>query len=140
MDGATGATPDLPTLATPAYLAEEIKEIFSQVVGELPPGLAKAPDTRLIIQLAEALYIQMESWKKIVSEGLLTEDRAHGGEWRRHPAVLNWRQAADTARQCMNLLGMSPASRARIQIADGLQQDSFEEFLNRRHADMPSQA
>ena len=89
------------------------------------------------MQLVQAIHIQSECWQKIMADGVLTEDKAHGGELRRHPAVVVWRQATDMARQCMNLLGMSPAARARIQEPAGGEHNPFEEFLRKRRQPGP---
>ena len=129
---ATTTKADASILVAPDYLDAALIPIFEAVASEVPVGLARSPDVRLIVQLVQAIHIQSECWQKIMSDGVLTVDNTHGGELRRHPAVVVWRQATDMARQCMNLLGMSPAARARIQEPGGAEGDPFEEFLRRR--------
>jgi P27 family predicted phage terminase small subunit len=126
------ATATQPDLVAPDYLDAALIPIFDAVASEVPAGLARAPDVRLIVQLCQAIHVQGECWQKIMEDGVLTVDSTHGGELRRHPAVMVWRQATDMARQCMNLLGMSPAARARIQEPGVGDHDPFEEFLRRR--------
>ena len=106
--------------------------VWARVVDALPVGVVGASDVELLRQLCEALYVQAQCWRSIVESGVLTEDKAHGGDVRRNPAVMTWRQAADTARQCMALMGMSPVARQRMQ-DDGPQVDEFDQFLTRRH-------
>ena len=137
LSGKKELTPAIATaiqvnLVPPDYLDAALIPIFEAVAAEVPAGLARAPDVRLIVQLVQAIHVQSECWTKIMADGVLTVDSTHGGELRRHPAVMVWRQATDMARQCMNLLGMSPAARARIQEPGGADHDPFEEFLRRR--------
>ena len=124
-------------LEMPGDLDRRLWEIWARVVGALPPGVVDASDVELLRQMCEALYVQAECWRAITEHGVLTEDRAHGGDVRRNPAVMTWRQAADTARQCMALLGMSPVARQRMQ-GDGPQVDEFDQFLMRRHGETAS--
>lgn len=126
---ATGGAP----LVRPDELDGELEPYWDQVCRLLPAGIAAAGDTMLVVQLCEALYVQRQAWIQIVSDGIETEDKAHGGDKRRSPAVITWRQAADAARQCMNMLGMSPVSRSRLEAAAQPQDDPFTAYLRRRH-------
>ena len=56
--------------------------------------------------------------KRILTGGIEVADSAHGDEPRRNPAIITWRQAADMCTSLMNLLGMSPVSRSRLQSGD----------------------
>lgn len=122
-------------LAMPNDLAIELQPYWERVTAQLPAGIATDADEGLIIQLCEALYMRAEAWKEIIADGITTVDAAHGGELRRHPSVITWRQAADMARQCMSLLGMSPVSRARIQADSDTSSNDFLQYLQRRHGD-----
>ncbi len=119
----------------PIDLAEELQPYWERVMAQLPAGIATGADEGLIVQLCEVLYLKAEAWKQIKADGINTVDAAHGGELRRHPAVITWRQAADMALQCMGLLGMSPVSRARIQADSDTSSTDFLQYLQRRHGD-----
>jgi P27 family predicted phage terminase small subunit len=129
------ANQDGQTLVMPADLAPELQAYWGRVVAQLPDGVATAADAQLIVQLCQALYVQGKAWGEILSDGITTLDAAHGGEMRRHPSVITWRQAADMARQCMSLLGLSPVSRARIQADSSAGSVEFIKYLQRRHGD-----
>jgi P27 family predicted phage terminase small subunit len=119
----------------PEDLADELRPYWLRVVAQLPAGIATAADEGLIVQLCEALYIQAQAWQEIKQDGITTEDAAHGNEARRNPAVITWRQAADMARQCMSLLGLSPVSRARMQADSDTSSTEFIRYLQQRHGE-----
>lgn len=122
-------------LAMPESLDIELQPYWLRVVAQLPAGVATISDQLLIVQLCEALYIQAQAWQEIKAGKISTEDAAHGGELRRNPAIITWRQASDMARQCMSLLGMSPVSRARIQADSDAGSGEFLKYLQRRHGE-----
>ena len=129
---ATGTNKGAP-LVRPDGLGEELEPYWAQVCRLLPDGVAAAGDAMLVMQLCEALYVQRQAWQQITRDGIETEDRAHGGDKRRNPAIITWRQAADAARQCMSMLGLSPVSRSRLVAAAQPVDDPFTAFLRRRH-------
>jgi P27 family predicted phage terminase small subunit len=106
---------------------------WTAILEQLPVGVATAHDTQIVMQLCQALHLQATAWRQIIDDGIETVDAAHGGDKRRNPAIITWRQAADMALQCMNLLGLSPVSRARIKAADAERADPFLEYLRQRH-------
>lgn len=75
-----------------------------------------------------------KAYRQILDGGIETVDATHGGEKRRNPAIITWRQASDMVTTLMNMLGMSPVSRARIQGRDSENADPFMDFLRRRNA------
>lgn len=117
----------------PKWLATELHEYWRVVVTMLPTGTAMRYDERLIGQLCEALFVQDAAWSAIATNGIEETDTAHNNEKRRNPAIITWRQAADMARQCMSLLGMSPVSRARIQADSDPGANEFMRYLQRRN-------
>lgn len=127
------ATGDGEPLAVPAWLDATLHDYWL-MVAELTVHETDDPDALLMAQLCEHLYVKDRAWRMIVDAGITELDTAHNNETRRHPAVMIWRQAADGARQCMSLLGMSPVSRARLKAdsADGAQSE-FMAFLQQRH-------
>jgi P27 family predicted phage terminase small subunit len=142
LSGPSKITPAIATanqvdLVPPDYLDASLIPIFKAIASEVPAGLARPSDVRLIVQLCQAMHMQDETWAKLMEDGLLTVDKTHGGEQRKHPAFAMWRQATDMARQCMNLLGMSPAARARIQEPGISDHDPFEGYLRRRRQPGP---
>jgi phage terminase small subunit len=87
--------------------------------------------------LCQALHVRDRAYEQVLSGGIEVADAAHGGEPRRNPAIITWRQAADMATGLMNLLGLSPVSRARIQSADGEKTDPLTDFIRRRYTPDP---
>lgn len=132
-DGVAAAAGEGPALAMPDDLDLALQVYWDRVVAQLPAGVATDNDQRLIVQLCEALYVQAQAWEDIKRNGISTVDEAHGGELRRNPAIITWRQAADMARQCMALLGLSPVSRARMASGGESASNEFLKFLQRRH-------
>lgn len=122
-------------LAVPAWLDANLHDYW-QMVAALAANETGDPDALLLAQLCEHLYVKDKAWRAIIADGVTEMDTAHNNETRRHPAVMIWKQAADGARQCMSLLGMSPVSRARLKAdsADGAQSE-FMAFLQQRHAE-----
>ena len=121
-------------LAMPDGLDPTLLPYWETVAALLPKGVAAKHDTQIVLQLCQALHVRDRAYEQILSGGIEVADAAHGGEPRRNPAIITWRQAADMATGLMNLLGLSPISRARIQSADGEKADPLSEFIRRRHA------
>jgi P27 family predicted phage terminase small subunit len=121
-------------LPVPTWLDAELHSYWRTVTALAPGEFAREPDTLLLAQLCEHLYVKDQAWRQLREAGITELDTAHNNEVRRHPAVMIWRQAADGARQCMSLLGMSPVSRARLK-ADAAEsvQSEFLAFLQRRN-------
>jgi P27 family predicted phage terminase small subunit len=122
-------------LPVPGWLDAELHSYWETVTALAPGEFAKAPDTLLIAQLCEHLYVKDQAWRQLREGGITELDTAHNNEVRRHPAVMIWRQAADGARQCMSLLGMSPVSRARLKAddAEGAKSEFAAFLLQRRN-------
>ena len=99
----------------------------------LPPGVVGSHDAQIVLQLCQAMYVRDRAYAQILTGGIEVTDTAHGDEPRRNPAIITWRQAAEMCTQLMNLLGLSPVSRLRIQGADAAQADPFLDYLRRRN-------
>lgn len=133
LSGAGTVTPtNGPALTAPEDLAAQLQPYWKIVVEQLPADTATAHDTQVILQLCQALHVRDRAYQQILDGGIETTDNTHGGEKRRNPAIITWRQAADMATQIMNLLGMSPVSRVRIQGRGADDHDPFLEYLRRR--------
>lgn len=133
LSGSRSLAPDSgPPLETPADLPWQLAPYWKTVCAQMPEGIAVVYDTQIVITLCQSLYLQDKAMQSIIQSGIDAEDAAHGGDMRRNPNLITWRQAADKAIECMNLLGMSPISRKRIQAGDGERVDPFLEFLRRR--------
>ena len=113
-------------IMAPASLAAEVKPTFRQLVRILnEDGSLRPSDAPLLAQAAESIYLAQKSMETVIRFGVLVTDKAHGSDVKRNPALLVWRQATDTARACLSLLGGSPAARMRIASAmRGLPEDS----------------
>ena len=122
-----------PPLEMPAELDFRLRPYWEMVAGLLPDGIAASHDAQVVLQLCQALHVRDEAYKRILSGGIEVADSAHGDEPRRNPAIITWRQAADMCTSLMNLLGMSPVSRARLQPGDEGKADPFLEFLRKRN-------
>ena len=122
-----------PPLEMPAELDFRLRPYWEMVAGLLPDGIAASHDAQVVLQLCQALHVRDEAYKRILSGGIEVADSAHGDEPRRNPAIITWRQAADMCTSLMNLLGMSPVSRARLQPGDEGKVDPFLEFLRKRN-------
>ncbi len=122
-----------PPLEMPADLDYRLRRYWEAVAKLLPDGVATNHDAQVMLQLCQALHVRDEAYKQILGGGIEVADSAHGGEPRRNPAIITWRQAADMCTSLMNLLGMSPVSRARLQPGDEGRADPFLEFLRKRN-------
>ena len=122
-----------PPLEMPADLDFRLRPYWEMVAGLLPDGIAASHDAQVVLQLCQALHVRDEAYKRILSGGIEVADSAHGDEPRRNPAIITWRQAADMCTSLMNLLGMSPVSRSRLQSGDEGRADPFLEFLRKRN-------
>ena len=122
-----------PELELPTDLAADLVPYWNLVVAQLPAGIATAHETQAVLQLCQALHVRDRAYQQILDGGIETVDNTHGGEKRRNPAIITWRQAADMVVQLMNMLGMSPVSRARIQAADTERADPIMDYLRRRN-------
>ena len=122
-----------PPLEMPADLDFRLRPYWEMVAGLLPDGIAASHDAQVVLQLCQALHVRDEAYKRILSGGIEVADSAHGDEPRRNPAIITWRQAADMCTSLMNLLGMSPVSRSRLQSGDEGKADPFLEYLRKRN-------
>lgn len=97
--------------------AAAVRSTFRRIVETVPK--LSAADEATVETLAEALVLQRASFAAILEHGLLVEDKAHGNELRRNPALIAWRTAAEVARASAAKLGATPLDRARL----GVQED-----------------
>ena len=122
-----------PPLEMPAELDFRLRPYWEMVAGLLPDGIAVSHDAQVVLQLCQALHVRDRAYERILTGGIEVADSAHGDEPRRNPAIITWRQAADMCTSLMNLLGMSPVSRSRLQSGDEGRADPFLEFLRKRN-------
>lgn len=124
---------DAPALVAPADLDPQLQPYWDTVMDQLPANIATGHEVQAVLQLCQALHVRDTAYRQILDGGIETVDATHGGEKRRNPAIITWRQASDMVTTLMNMLGMSPVSRARIQGRDSENADPFLEFLRRRN-------
>jgi P27 family predicted phage terminase small subunit len=127
-----GAQP-VPPLIEPVGLDAQLQPYWQRIMELLPPGVAGSHDAQIVLQLCQAMHVRDTAYAQILEGGIAVADAAHGDEPRRNPAIITWRQAAEMCTQLMNLLGLSPVSRLRIQGADTAQADPFLDYLRRRN-------
>lgn len=101
--------PKAPT-GTPA----EIRKLFNLIVKH-NPHLSKG-DSLMVLQYAEAAWLQSAALGEMIDEGIWILDTTHGDgtEKRRHPNVITWRTAAEVGRQAAMRLGVAPLDRLRV--------------------------
>ena len=126
-------TDDAPALVAPVDLDPQLQRYWDMVMVQLPANIATGHEAQVVLQLCQALHVRDKAYRQILDGGIETVDATHGGEKRRNPAIITWRQASDMVTTLMNMLGMSPVSRARIQGRDSETADPFVEFLRRRN-------
>ncbi len=118
-------------LHAPAGLTEGAKPHFRNLAKRAAEhGLTQA-DVPMLAQLATALWLADEAAAKLMGEGILTRDQAHGDgtEMRKHPAFTIWRAAVATADALAKQFGLTPASRARLGLAEESDEPSLAEVL-----------
>ena len=122
-----------PPLEMPAGLDDKLRPYWEMVAGLVSDRMVKASDAQVVLQLCQALHVRDRAYERILAGGIEVADSAHGDEPRRNPAIITWRQAADMCTSLMNLLGMSPVSRSRLQSGDEGKADPFLEYLRKRN-------
>ncbi len=122
-----------PPLEMPADLAPELARYWLLIVELAPAGIVASHDAQVVLQLCQAMHVRDQAYQRVLSGGIEVADSAHGDEPRRNPAIITWRQAADMCTSLMNLLGLSPVSRSRLQGGDDGKADPFLEFLRKRN-------
>lgn len=129
----SGDLPKAPT-GTPA----EIRKLFSLIVKH-NPHLTKG-DTLMILQYAEAAWLQSQALGEMQREGIWILDTTHGDgtEKRRHPNVITWRTAAEVARQAAMRLGTAPLDRLRVTQPEEEQPGDLAQALFAFAAEMTS--
>lgn len=118
---AAGRSGDLPK--APAGTPAEIRRLFNLIVRG-NPHLTKG-DTLMILQYAEAAWLQSVALGEMLREGIWILDTTHGDgtEKRRHPNVITWRTGAEVARQAAMRLGAAPLDRMRVVQAEDDDED-----------------
>jgi len=97
----------------PAHLSPAERAEFNHVLATALIGLLTAADQALIETYCVAVCAAREAHVKLRLSGQLVQG-VNGPAV--HPSRRVWRQAIDTARMMGSELGLSPASRARLQI------------------------
>jgi phage terminase small subunit len=106
---------------------------FAQVLGDR----IQPEDASMLAQLAIAELMAIENAKLLLdaSNGpiqtrLLETDEAHDNESRKSPAFTQWRQSVETALKLAKEFGMTPASRARLQMGPDPEIIDLKTLLN----------
>lgn len=110
--------PKAPTGTDP-----EIRRLFNLIV-KGNPHLTRG-DTLMVLQYAEAAWLQSKALGEMITEGIWILDTTHGDgtEKRRHPNVITWRTAAEVGRQAAMRLGAAPLDRLRVVQDEGEEED-----------------
>lgn len=119
-----GRSTDRPK--APTGTPTEIRRLFNLIV-KANPHLT-AGDALMVLQYAEAAWLQSKALGEMLGEGIWILDTTHGDgtEKRRHPNVITWRTAAEVGRQAAMRLGVAPLDRLRVVQDDGEEEDLGE--------------
>ena len=119
-----GRSTDRPK--APTGTPTEIRRLINLIV-KANPHLT-AGDALMVLQYAEAAWLQSKALGEMLGEGIWILDTTHGDgtEKRRHPNVITWRTAAEVGRQAAMRLGVAPLDRLRVVQDDGEEEDLGE--------------
>lgn len=99
----------------PSGQPPEVQKHFRRLVRELgPSGMLRPADVDMLLQLATALAVMHEAGRRLVEDGAVYVDTAHGSRPAKSPWHQVWRDAAATVRSLSGHFGLSPADRERI--------------------------
>lgn len=112
-----GTESDLPE--PPEELPDGARKFWRFMVDSLWPEYPLEPaDLPLLEQAAKLDHAARECWEQLQAEGYVTEDHAHGGTEKRHPAWVIFNQSVSQFRKLAKQLGLGPNARQRIDWPD----------------------
>jgi P27 family predicted phage terminase small subunit len=114
-------------LLPPAWLRKEAKAEWRRVLAAMPPGLYTQADRQLLVQYCQNVARVAEIEKIIREQGLtfVTDN----GYIAQRPEVGMLNRLQTQIRQTCSELGLSPTSRARLEMPEPADDDPTEDFL-----------
>ena len=110
-------------------LTKAQKSVFRQLCQALNAMPVEAVDAWQVVIAAKLLTTALQLEKAIEVEGVVTPDKAHGGDLRKNPLLSPYRQFLKDAETSLAALGLNPAARARLRLDFDREKASFEELL-----------
>jgi len=121
--------PERQIPAMPRGMGEEFKNFWKQIALQLDElNVLTALDGPALTIMAVHYANAKVAAKMLAKEGLQAEDE--NGALRKHPLNQVLRDNSTAFRQWAIQFGLTPASRARLQISEPDQMDELEEFFN----------
>lgn len=118
----------------PAGMSADAEKLWKRLAPELSRvGLLTIADTVALESLCELYSLRcaaLRSIKRGRGYVVLTADRAHGGEPRRHPALLILKQFDDSFRAWAKEFGMTPSARVGLPGPGGGDGDEDDDLLD----------
>lgn len=109
---------DFP-LEVPQYLPPKGVEVWKDIVRRLEKrGILEDLDKEAIYHMVSAHYFAFVTGAKLMSEGLIEEDSAHGGRKRKHPAFQMWRDSLKQFRSLAGEFYMTPKERQDVELTE----------------------
>ncbi len=110
-----GPTVNQEALEPPEWLSDDARQVFETVARALEAeGVATEADWAPLALCATAYSLAVRAAQELESEGIITSDRAHGGEVRKSPAWQVFREASGIFERLSDRFGMSPRARVAL--------------------------
>lgn len=133
---AAGSSPagDPPKMPRGMGQDKEAAKLWRLIVENMGPALS--PVDAAALGLAARHYsIALAAYDQLQSEGLVTEDRAHGGDLRKSPAAQIWKDNSAAAVAILRQFGATPKDRATLP-AETDEGETLFDYLQRTAAAM----
>ncbi len=102
-------------LEPPQWLSDDARQVFETVARALEAeGLATEADSAALALCATAYSLAVRAAQELELEGIMTSDRAHGGESRKSPAWQVFRESTVIFERLADRFGMSPRARTAL--------------------------
>ena len=115
--------------APPGALTKDQKNIFRQLVRALEGMPVESIDVWQVVIASKLLTTAWQLEKAIEVDGVVTPDKAHGGDLRKNPLLSPYRQFLKDAETSLAALGLNPAARARLKLDFDREKATVAEML-----------
>jgi P27 family predicted phage terminase small subunit len=108
----------------PEFLAEHLPEKAQEFWRTVAPDLVATDrlhteDVPVFVQLCMAYHFSLESGDLLVKDGMIRKSKETRHIDRKHPAYQMWRDSVGLLKSLACEFGMTPSSRARLQLPAG---------------------
>jgi P27 family predicted phage terminase small subunit len=115
----------------PGHLGEDAQKEWKRLVKELGAmRLLTSADSDALAMYCQTYERWVAASKKLAAEGMVTFTEKGYPVMSPYIAIVN--QCIKTMQRLLTEFGMTPASRARIQVPEKKEADPFDDFLRRR--------